>query len=785
MSKRVVGTKGAIWSVALMGTTMLAGVPTAFAQTARPVTVIEDIIVTAQKRDENMQDVPISIQALGTEKLEQMGIQDFNDYVKLLPSVSYQTVAPGFSGVYMRGVASGGDGNHSGSLPSVGIYLDEQPITTIQGALDVNIYDMNRVEALAGPQGTLYGASSQAGTIRLITNKPDTSGQYGQVDLDLNTVAHGGIGGSAEGFANLPLSDRVAARVVGWYRKDAGYIDNVLGTLNYPTSGATVSNASRVQDDYNETTVVGGRAALRVELDDTWTATASLMGQTSTSDGNWAYDPTVGDLKISHFYPETLEDKWYQAALTVEGQVGNWDLVYAGAYMNRVDDIQQDYADYSYFYDTLFGYGSYWTDDNGNVLANPSQYIQGGDRYRRSSYELRLSSPTDLRLRAVVGLFYQQQTHDIEQKYKIDNLATSLEVTGQPDTLWLTQQVREDDDKAVFGELSYDLTDRLTVTGGLRLFRSDNSLRGFFGFGTGYSGSLGEGSCYAPAILEDSPCTNLDKSVDETGSTHRINLTYKIDDDRMVYATWSTGYRPGGINRRGSLPPYSSDFLTNYEMGWKTTWMDGSLRWNGAVYALRWEDFQFSILGSNGLTEIKNAAQARVHGVETDVVWRVSEAFTLSAAAAYTDAQLTANYCGYLTAGGDPETNCPSPLAPEGTALPVTPKFKGNVTARYEFPMGDLDAFVQGSVVHVGSNWTDLRLLERSIIGRQEAYTTLDLSTGVSTDVWSVSLALNNATDERASIYRYAECAEEVCGARTYIVPNRPRTLSLRFGRKF
>ena len=147
--------------------------------------------------------------------------------MKFLPSVSYQTLGPGFAQVYMRGVASGGDGNHSGPLPSVGIYLDEQPITTIQGALDVHLYDIARVEALAGPQGTLYGASSQAGTIRIITNKPDPSGFAAGYDLEGNTVDDGGIGYVAEGFVNIPLSDSAAIRLVGWDKHDAGYIDNV------------------------------------------------------------------------------------------------------------------------------------------------------------------------------------------------------------------------------------------------------------------------------------------------------------------------------------------------------------------------------------------------------------------------------------------------------------------------------------------------------------------------------------------------------------------------------
>ncbi|HYE42859.1 MAG TPA: TonB-dependent receptor [Caulobacteraceae bacterium] len=779
------GVRSVIWSAALLGTTMLAGVPAAMAQSAEGATMVDEVIVTAQKRDENLQDVPISIQALGTEKLDQMGVSDFNDYVKLLPSVSYQTVAPGFSSVYMRGVASGGDGNHSGSLPSVGIYLDEQPITTIQGALDVNVYDMARVEALAGPQGTLYGASSQAGTIRLITNKPDPSGFSAAIDTELNTVTDGGVGGSVEGYVNLPVHDRAALRLVGWYREDAGYIDNVPGSITYATSGFTLDNADRVEEDYNTTSTYGGRAALRIDLNDDWTVTPAIMGQHQEANGSFAYDPQRGDLAISHFYPEGGEDRWYQAALTVEGKLGSWDLVYAGAYMDRDVDTRSDYSDYSYFYDTLYGYGAYWTDDFGVPLDNPSQYIEAQDRYKRESHEIRVASPTDQPMRFVLGLFWQNQQHNIEQKYKIDDLAEALEVTGQDDVLWLTQQFREDEDRAVFGEIAYDFTDKLTVTGGLRLFQADNSLRGFFGFGTGYSGSTGEAACFAGPILPDSPCTNLVKRVQESGNTHRLNLTYKFDEDRMIYATWSTGYRPGGINRRGTLPPYSSDFLTNYELGWKTSWRDGSLRWNGAVYALRWDDFQFSILGSQGLTEIKNAAQARVLGIESDVVWRPTAALTLTAAGAYTNAELSEDYCGFLSPTGEPETNCAAPLAPEGTELPITPKFKGNVTARYEFDLAGFDAHVQGSAAYVGSNWTDLRLFERAIIGKQDAYTVVDFTTGVENEDWKLTLFLNNAFDERASLYRFAQCAEAVCGGRTYVVPNRPRTFGIRLGRRF
>jgi len=195
---------------ALFASTMLCASGTAFAQPSSSGSELaadespdnQEIIVTASKRSESLQKVPISVQALGGEKLQQLNVTNFEDYSRFTPSVAFQEGQQGSTNIYIRGVASGGDGNHSGSLPSVGLYLDEQPVTTIGGTLDVHVYDIARIEVLRGPQGTLYGASSEAGTIRIITNKPDPSGFYGSADAELNTVAHGDVGGKFEAFVN-------------------------------------------------------------------------------------------------------------------------------------------------------------------------------------------------------------------------------------------------------------------------------------------------------------------------------------------------------------------------------------------------------------------------------------------------------------------------------------------------------------------------------------------------------------------------------------------------------
>ena len=284
---------------------------------------LEEIIVTAQKRAENMQDVPISIQALGTEQLEQLHVNNFKDYVQMLPTV---TMAPGagggygagagFAAVYMRGVTTGGDGQAITSVPSVGMYLDEQPITTIQGNLDIHMYDIARVEALAGPQGTLYGASSQAGTIRIITNRPDPTGFDAGYGLEANMVDGNDSGYIAEGFVNVPIGEQAAIRLVGWYREDAGWVDNVRAErrARFPDAIAdpilsdddiTISNDEFAEDDYNTMETYGARAALRVDLNDNWAITPTFMIQNQYSDGSWGDDLNdfivSGDNAVAHF----------------------------------------------------------------------------------------------------------------------------------------------------------------------------------------------------------------------------------------------------------------------------------------------------------------------------------------------------------------------------------------------------------------------------------------------------------------------------------------------------
>ncbi|HWD28000.1 MAG TPA: TonB-dependent receptor [Rhizomicrobium sp.] len=793
----------------MLTTGLLSGAAQAAAAAAAN-NAIETVVVTAEKRSEDIQQAPLSIQALPTKKLEELQISNFADYVKFLPSVTYTVGGagggnggPSFANVSMRGVSSGNDGNHSGSLPTVGIYLDEQPITTIGGALDVHVYDIARVESLSGPQGTLYGASSEAGTIRIITNKPDPSVFSAAYDVKVDNVDHGGFGYGGEGFVNIPLSDNMAVRLVGFSEHDAGYIDNVPGTRFFPTSGVTVSNASLAKNNFNSTDSFGGRAALEFDLDADWTITPTIIAQHTQTSGVFSYDPSVGDLKVQHFFPEYTHDTWIQTALTIQGKIANLDVTYSGGYMDRSINAASDYTDYSFFYDTLYGYGAYVYDNHGNFI-DPQQYILEKDHFTKMSHELRVATPQDYWLRFVGGLFYEVQNHYILQNYTTAGLSDEnadpgvgqLSVPGWPGTLWLTNQERHDTDYAVFGEVSADLFKGFTLTLGGRGFIAHNSLRGFFGFSADYSSHTGVSQCFSAASVHNAPCTDLNAGVTEGGFSHKINATYHIDDSRMVYATWSSGFRPGGINRRGGTP-YAPDRLTNYEIGAKTSWFDNRLIANAAIYREDWNNFQFSFLGANSFTEIHNAGAARIYGWEGNITAQPIDGLTLNGSASYNDSHLTKPYCGNVGV-----TVCPGavgtptgPEAPIGTPLP-TPKFKTNWTARYEFPLLDFTAHVQGSLVYQSGSWSDLRVEApnpvtgvfvpiRAALGRQDAYTTADFTLGIDNEKWAAELFILNAFDTRADLYNYAECTVQVCGAEPYRVPNQPRTIGLKFSEKF
>jgi len=793
---------------------------------------LEEVVVTAQKRSEDLQKVPITLTVLSTEKLAEHQVQNFDDYAKLLTNLSYQSTGPGQAQMYFRGITSGQDGLHAGSLPSTGLYLDDIPVSTIANSLDIHAYDMERVEALAGPQGTLYGASSLSGTLRLITNKPDPTKFEAGYDLTGDKYGRGNGGGIGEGFVNVPLTDAMAIRLVGYYDHEGGYINNVptSNTILYGYGGDTPTNpnygsyfaadgtplartwnnATTVKQRQNPVDTYGGRAALKINLNDNWTLLPQLITQSQQAKGDFEYDPKLGNLNVNDYTLGNNSDQWYQSALTVQGKIANFELTYVGGWFQRKVDNTIDYSGYTIGYDAKaqspaasYNSNGVFVDPATGKPLNPMQYDVNHDHYTKMSHEIRLNSPVDYVVSGTAGLFYQRQTDRIRAEYRgYDNdLPDAYSVDGQPGIVYLGQYQRADRDYAAFTELTGKVTPDLKITGGIRKFWVENTLYGFFGFP---SGQTGEGSCNPPVsaatIIENYlPCVNTNKTVIENGETHKINISYQIDPEAMVYTTYSTGFRPGGNNRVPGVAPYSSDTLMNIEGGWKTTWLGSTLRWNGALYFERWKGVQYSLTGQFGITSIVNAGNAAVKGIDTDVDWLPIESLELNFSGTYLNARLTDNFCNVnqvtetithsCNVAADVAANAGSldfiSEAPKGTPLPVQPPLKANVSARYKFNVEDYKSFFQVAAFHQSSSRADLRIEQNTAEGNLPHFTTVDLSLGAGKDNWTLQAYINNAFDERGALGRTAACATANCyyNYREYAI--KPQNFGIKFGQRF
>ena len=477
---------------------------------AQDTTSLGEVIVTAQKREQSLQDVPISIKALGEETLDELNIQNFKDYVQFLPTVTMPPsdgAGSGFNAVYMRGVATGGDGQATTSQPSVGMYLDEQPITTIQGNLDVHLYDIARVEALAGPQGTLYGASSQAGTIRIITNKPDPSGFAASYALEGNYVDMDEPGYVAEGIVNLPIGDNAAIRLVGWAKHDAGWIDNVAATRTYDgdpstnaddfTDGQRGVRRGQLQHDRHDRRARAAARQPRRELDHHARAhvpeagAGRLLGRRPADE--LSSSPATRRSRISARSSRTTSGT--RLGLTVEGSIGDWDVVYSGNYLDRdVDGSLRLLRVFLLVQRRVHLLSPACSSTTTATRSIRAMSFSNDDQYKKTSHEIRISSPQDNRVRGLLGFFYQKQEHDFYQEFgRLDGLADQPRAQRQrperdarfPGVVYLNSMDREDTDQAVFGTIAFDITDTLELSVGARYFEPEVTVKGFFGFGLG------------------------------------------------------------------------------------------------------------------------------------------------------------------------------------------------------------------------------------------------------------------------------------------------------------
>ncbi|WP_174285678.1 TonB-dependent receptor [Sphingomonas bacterium] len=845
-------------------------------QTSDPIPTdqsIGDIVVTATRRSESIQKVPISMEALGADTLEERQVKGLTDVAALLPSVSFAGIGPGRNTVYFRGIVPAG-----GNYASVGYYLDDIPIFGT-GVPDIHVYDIERVEALSGPQGTLFGAGSLAGTIRFITNKPKIGVFEFGYDTEGSKYGDGNFGGQIESYVNIPVNDKIAIRAMGFYRHDGGYIDNKpnngkfndgsssvlnLGDNN-PATSYKLDNSSIAKDNYNPIYEYGGRIQLLWQMAPGWDITPEITAQRQISYGYFGYDPRVGDLDVHDYDLTRQDDKWYQAELAIHGHIGDWDVVSSTGYFQRKTNLRNDYTYYTVTYDR-FGpnYENYlqFFNKSGctgsgvtlkcNTLINPTQYYHATTTKNTFTQEARVTTPKSWPFDVTAGGFFQYQKQENNNYYAIhglDQIAGYTEagggdsnpagfgipvsqggtlVPGSPavkqDGFYINESNQYYHDEAIFAEGHYNITPKLKFTGGIRYFWTSYKVLGF----SGVAGSAGNTvtSLYVPTGTYGCPlplpaarlqCLNSNFAApdevgrySEHGETHKVALAWQFDPSKMVYANYSTGFRPGGFNRPlrirnigvATVPPYKSETLTNYEVGVKTTWHN-IFRFNAAAYLERWDNIQYSVVvsGTQGAGITGNAGKAQVKGVEYDADLKLGK-FTISTSGAYNDARLKGNFCnfafnpttlsisqlpsctlGQTVAGSSPPT--PQVAAADGTRLPRQPQFKGTSSIRYDTMLGSYRAYLQGAALYQTGATQDLNVYDDALLGDTPGFMSFDFSGGLKKGNTTIELFIDNAFDKRGQLTKNTFCTITFCSnsSRTFII--KPQYFGLRFGQHF
>ena len=780
---------------------------------------IEKILVTATKRAESSQDIPVAVSALTGPALEQLNVTSFDDYIKYLPNVSRGGRGPGQNEIYIRGMASDAStisvAEAQGSAPTVALYVDEQPVSAGGRNLDMYITDVERIEVLAGPQGTLFGASSQAGTVRIITNKPQLDEFAAGFDFSISNTKSGDMSNSAEVYVNIPLSDKVAVRLAAYNDNQGGYIDNVYGTTTIdpvvantnqapfgvfiPADGSisieTADNRELVEENFNDASYQGYRFGLKYEIFEDWSLLLQHTAQDLNVDGVFDYDPAVGDLQVQRFFKDELTDKIGLTTWTLEGRLSALDLVYTGGFVDREVSQGIDYTGYNNVGSYI---GTYTCNYDASYVAtkchSPIKAFTNEIDSTRQTHEFRINTDSDNRVRLTAGVFYDDQETNSDGTFLYLGTADALN-TGNPQfghnirnplvqsggdinaiTLidptarlpgegFINDIRRSEEQIALFAEVSFNITDKLTSSVGLRAYEIEVDLDGWAG--GGFSG----------------PGRNLDvnaaalKSDDVIG---KLNFSYKYDEDMLFYATYSEGFRPPGVNRAGgeaanraeygTIPEgFGSDEVENVEFGWKTDLLDGTLRWNGTIYSVDWTNIQVARFDPTNLTIttfLDNSLDAKIFGLETDFIYLLSDSLTMFGAMSYNDTEVTAIGSSIFA----------DQLPPLGSPLPLTPKYQFSLRLRDELELGSYYGFWQVGMVYADET-TSALLLDDAL--PQAAYTVWDLSAGISKDDWRAEIFIENATDERANLHFNSQ--DDV----PRITTNRPRTIGLRVSYDF
>lgn len=717
---------------------------------------IEQIIVTATKRESNLQQVPQSITAFSNADIEKMVFRNMEDYMKALPSASLVNSMPGRNSLSMRGITTGSEEYRTDS--QVAVYLDEQPITSISQQPEVRMIDIARMESLPGPQGTLFGSSSQSGTLRIITNKPNHDGFSGQAEAMVATTDGGDESYDVSGHLNIPLvEDKLALRVVGFASHDGGYVDNVVGTTISGLPGAYGSpgdNSAIAKDNQNEYDTSGGRIAVLWDISERWSADLSYIAQYSEADGTWESDPFLGDYKVTRFFEEYRDDDWWQTSMTIKGDLGFAELVSTTSYFDRYSSYEWDNMTYNQWQTSYYG-------APGFIALYDYEYEFGStfnfQWQERTAQELRLTSLSDSKLQWMVGGFYDDVYDEWDYGSFLPNLTQTNGWTAAQDYACLYQAAGYDvpcplpettkiyvndytktiKQTAVFGELSYHLTDAWTVTGGIRWFefdRNDHQVyrttgelppTGSYGVGEGVFASAGKNS---DTVL-------------------KFSTQYDLSDDRMVYFTYSEGFRLGGHNSpraaaTGSIPEtYGPDLLQNYELGLKSEWLDNRVRLNVTLFQMEWSDIQINarVEGPYWLRGTFNGETGESQGVEFNGEWQVMENFTLQGSAYFAKSEYTKDTF-------DPRGNL---YLEKGQEMPNSPQEKYWLAAEYTIPQfaglnGDL--WFRYDTSYQAETWDNLdAALDRDATGIIPSWRSSNVQVGMNFESgWDLSLMARN-----------------------------------------
>ena len=701
---------------------------------------IEEVVVTAAYREQNAQDVGAGIQVYSGEEFERLGSVGFEDYILTVPGASFRDQGSGNKRIGIRGISnvSANDFGAPTSTNTVGVYLNDVPIQGVNTLPDLALFDLERVEVLKGPQGTLYGDGAMGGSIKMILNKPDMEEFNGKVMMTASDTKNGSVNFNVNGAVSMPLlKNRLAARIVAGARKDEGFIDNVATD----------------EGDINDSDAYSIRATILARISDKFSAEVLLMRDVSDVDEHTQIDSTLGDLEFNG-----LEDRFTNYEVNLYGLTLKYDLGFAEltsvtSYFERTRD-QVDRSEFGLTAVPLPRAPYTFVEENEAVVE-----------------EFRLVSAGDNRFDWVFGGIYRSRDRFSDFALTVDERDVLLLPIGPVPfaasqsglfngTEYQSQDIREKYEQfAVYGEANYEITEALEATIGLRWYNDDNSMSVMQ-----IPGSL---FVFSPLLVETS----------DSGVLFKFGLSHALSDNHLIYASISEGYRTAAPNSNADLvgPEFAQPgSLWNYEIGAKTNWADGRIRLNAAFYYIDWSNFQalieeFVPLFGFNLGFLDNGGDAEIYGFEFDLVATLTDNFTFGATAGYVDSEVNKPRGGFI----------------EGGRLPNSPEWTASAYTEYRMPLSSgLDAYLRADVSYVDEQAT-LAFTDSQPTGvAVDAYSVGNVRLGLDGEAWGLDLFIDNVWDERAELGRgLAGNGNNLDSTRFTI--NRPRTVGIMVRRAF